>query len=67
MRLLYRRLERLPRDRALRTVQRKLLNNSLWRHAYFRGAVPIEKQFPTSHPYYWAGFVLHGEHGRLNA
>jgi CHAT domain-containing protein len=65
IRLLYRRLERLPRDRALRAVQRKLLKDRLWQHRYFRGAIPIERRFSTSHPYYWAGLVLHGERGRL--
>jgi CHAT domain-containing protein len=63
MRLFYRRLERLPRDRALRAVQRKLLRNGLWRHGYFRGTVPLAARFSTSHPYYWAGLVLHGERG----
>jgi CHAT domain-containing protein len=64
-RLFYRRLERLPRDRALRALQKKLLRDNLWRHRFFRGAVPLEEQFSTSHPYYWAGLVLHGDGGRL--
>lgn len=51
----YHHLSSLPRDRALRETQRECLTNTL----------PLSEPRKTAHPFFWAGYRLHGNGGPL--
>jgi len=53
MKRFYKLLEQLPRDEAIRAVQQKCIRNEL------------EDGSDTAHPFFWAGFCLHGDGGYL--